>query len=374
MEKTRPTMGLFGVLMALICGLIALTGCEPSVNYVESISIPLKSGLDSFQSGTAQYEILELNGSIIIYFKKGINPATLDVASILFSPSVAVTGNWCDGDATNGYRTLILEPNTAWVQNTRYMMGLPKGYSPMDGSAPQTVPHIRYFKAMIGDGIPPVGDGTPPTVESTEPATDSFVPLNQTITFTFSEQMESFFGTCVVRNITGTVVSNIFPSGTKVQVVTPTNTTYKLIPPTGGWGADKIYEITLRDADPTHQYVGTIDRTGEPIAPCTYTFTTQASPVLTTAVAVASLLESGNTEEAVTNNFYHTSVAEKQQITANINALPEEFKTELINALSNGQIVFNGRNYCEIEYPSSNYGTITIIMRRFGDKWVIANF
>ena len=99
-------------------------------------------------------------------------------------------------------------------------------------------------------------------------------------------------------------------------------------------------------------------------------------PALTTAQGTATLISSGETVNAVETNFYYTSDAEQQQITTTINSLSTAGKTELIKALSNGQIVFDGASYCVIEYQSADpgYGVITITMQKVGDKWVITGF
>ncbi|MBI4711761.1 MAG: hypothetical protein HY762_00380 [Planctomycetes bacterium] len=99
-------------------------------------------------------------------------------------------------------------------------------------------------------------------------------------------------------------------------------------------------------------------------------------PVVTTAQDTASLISAGDTAKAVETNFQYTSDTQKQTIIDSINALSTKGKTEFINALSNAQIVFDGENYCEIEYQSADpdYGIITIIMRKAGDKWLISGF
>jgi hypothetical protein len=206
-----------------------------------------------------------LNTKITATFDQAMNPATIDASTFTLSGPGGSVGGIVTYDALNNTATLI--PNANLLANKKYTATITTGVTNLCGTALEAN-FVWTFTTGASTAV------TPPTVILTNPAnlaTD--VPLNQIITATFSEAMDS----ATITTTAFTLTSASGPvSGAVTYAAVGDMATFT---PSADLTANTLYTATIT--------TGVTDQAGNPMASnYVWTFTTGAAVVTTPPTVV----------------------------------------------------------------------------------------
>jgi len=182
------------------------------------------------------------NESVAVTFDQDMDPATLTPATF----TISGVGGTVAYDSTN--KTAVFHPSATLASNTTYLVNLATGIKSAAG-----VQMAQSHSFTFATGV--IADTTPPTIIATAPVNGATnVPLNSTISATFSEDMDP---TGLSGSTTaGISASRTYDSSTHTSTLTPSaklapNTVYTILVPGtvkdlagNPMGADYVWTFT----------------------------------------------------------------------------------------------------------------------------------
>ena len=210
----RVSAGLLGLFFAVSCNSGLQTSTPPASSApMVSMVVPQTSGV-----GT--------NREIAVVFNKPMDPATINTSTFVVA-GVAGTVTYDPVNQIGAFKT-----TTGYAPNTKYSASITTGAKDATGT-PLAAPFNFTFTTR---GTP---DASPPDVFAVNIAAGATcVPLNQKITVTFDEQMDSLTinpNTVFISGVPGTVTYDVTSNS---ATLTPSaslaaNTTYTIMVTTG---------------------------------------------------------------------------------------------------------------------------------------------
>ena len=172
---------------------VTSSGSTTSAQAFTVNSLPTVSSTTPANSAT----VVPINRKIIVTFSQAMNPMTLTTATFTVASSSTNVAGRVKYDATNN--TAIFAPTASLAASTTYTATITAGAKDTAGNALASggsAPNPWTFTTGT------TADLTSPTVSSTNPAGGAtVVPINQKITATFSEAMDSSTITATTFNV-----------------------------------------------------------------------------------------------------------------------------------------------------------------------------
>ncbi len=263
---------------------VTVTTVNGSSNAVAFTVTGLLPTVSSTQPANLAIDV-PINRQITATFNKPMNPATISTATFTVASGGSNVTGVVTYDATNN--VALFAPTTSLTANTVYTATITSGATDTAGNPLVTVgsaPNPWTFTTGT------ITDVTAPTVSATNPASGATaVPINQSITATFSEAMNS----TTITTTTFTVLQGVTAVAGTVTYAGMTAT----FTPSANFAANTVFTATIT--------TGATDLAGNPLgtggsAPNPWSFTTGATA--DTSAPTVTLTNPANAATAVPLN------------------------------------------------------------------------